>query len=88
MPEAIPDGSLQRAGENMLSMVKEIANSPYLAHPGDEKHGKVIYFDFIGMFMVVYTHRVGVILNSVTALIVVVVLWRAVRRRRSDEGMS
>lgn len=69
----------------MLSLIKELGNSPFLANPGEEKHGKVIYFDFIGAFMVVYTHRVGVVLNSVTAAIVLMVLWSS-RRKRGNTG--
>lgn len=86
LPDAIPDGSLQRAGENVLSMIKEIANSPFLADPGEERHGKVVYFDFIGFFMVVYTHRVGLILNSVTMATVLLTLWSSTGKRRGRNG--
>ncbi len=68
-------------------MIKEIANSPYLANPGEEKHGKVVYFDFIGLYMVVYTHRVGVILNVVTMATVLLTVWRTGRTNKTRGGV-
>ena len=40
----IPTGSIQRAGENVLALVRELANSPLLLNPGDDKQGKVTQF--------------------------------------------
>ena len=68
-------------------MVKEIANSPYLADPGEERHGKVVYFDFIGLVMIVYTHRVGVILNVVTMVTLLLTLWRTAKINRNKGGV-
>ncbi|CAI8010143.1 Endoplasmic reticulum metallopeptidase 1 [Geodia barretti] len=62
--DRIPDGSIQRAGENVMSMVKALALSPLLEDPGADRHGKVVFFDVFGLFSVVYPERLAVIFNS------------------------
>ena len=86
-PELIPDGSIQRAGENILALVKEIASSVYLEDPGDEKHGKVTYFDILGLTVVVYPERIGIILNWSTILLTIFGFWIGGKRKRG-EGWS
>ena len=41
---------------------------------------QVTYFDFLGMFVVVYPERLGVVLNVMTILVTVVTVWGAARR--------
>ncbi len=42
VPSAIPDGSIQRAGENVVAILREVATSEQLANPSEEDtHGKV-----------------------------------------------
>jgi len=65
-PSAITKGSVQRAGENVFAVVMEMANSPLLKDPGEYRHGAMVFFDFMGLFMVHYPARIGVIVNSVT----------------------
>jgi len=62
-PDMIPPGCVQRGGDNLLAIVRALADSPYLTHPGEYRHGKLVYFDVVGHFMVVYTERVGFIVN-------------------------
>ncbi|CAH1243705.1 Hypp7143 [Branchiostoma lanceolatum] len=67
-PDQIPPGSMQRAGENLLSIVQHLVDSPYLAYPGEYRHGKTVFFDVVGQFMVVYPHNVAIIINSLAVL--------------------
>ncbi|XP_078574118.1 endoplasmic reticulum metallopeptidase 1-like isoform X1 [Branchiostoma floridae x Branchiostoma japonicum] len=71
-PDQIPPGSMQRAGENLLSIVQHLVDSPYLAYPGEYRHGKTVFFDVIGLFMVVYPHHVAIIINSLAVLFTLV----------------
>ena len=48
----IPDGSIQRAGDNVLAVTKALSKSPYLFHKDDFKEGKTVFFDFLGFYMV------------------------------------
>jgi len=58
------------SGENVLAIVGGIANSPYLADPAEYRHGRVIFLDFLGHFMIVYPIRLGTVINTVTILVV------------------
>ena len=77
------------AGENLLALVKTLANSPYLADPGEYRHGSVVFFDVVGLFMVLYPARLGVIINTVTvATVIITALRRAMGRTRSSGNQS
>jgi MFS family permease len=84
--DRIPDGSIQRAGENILALVNQIANSDTLVNPEDDRHGKVTYFDVLGLSSVVYPERIGLILNFITLILTVVGLilegWKKTMRER------
>jgi len=62
-PEMIPPGCIQHCGDNLLAIARAVADSPYLTDPGEYRHGKLIFFDFLGHFMISYTERIGLILN-------------------------
>ena len=70
-PEAVTPGSMQRAGDNIYALVKGILNSPYLVNAGEYRHGTVVFFDFLGMFMIHYPERIGAIINMLTVLVVI-----------------
>lgn len=70
-PEAVTPGSMQRAGDNIFALVKGILNSPYLVNAGEYRHGTVVFFDFLGMFMIHYPERIGAIINMLTVLVVI-----------------
>ncbi|XP_014672177.1 PREDICTED: endoplasmic reticulum metallopeptidase 1-like [Priapulus caudatus] len=69
-PDFIPPGCVQRAGENLLATVRNLASSPYLAHPGEYRHGNMIFFDVLGVYMVLYPQRVGMVINMLFLLAV------------------
>ena len=73
-PRAVTAGSIQRAGDNILALVKGIVNSPFLANPGEYRHGVMIFYDFLGVVMVHYPERIGFVINMVTAFMVVLCL--------------
>ena len=73
-PQAVTPGSIQRAGDNILALVKGIVNSPFLAHPGEYRHGVMVFFDFLGVIMIHYPERIGLVINTVTAFAAVLCL--------------
>ena len=83
----IPDGSIQRAGENVLSLVKELASSPFLDDPGSDKHGKVIFFDVLGLFSVVYPERIAIIVNCLVVLFSMASLYFGIAHKKHQSGM-
>ena len=75
-PEAVTPGSVQSAGENILFLVKAMAKSSLLVDPGAYQHGTMVYFDFLGLFLVHYPERMGVFLNAVAAALALVCIIR------------
>ncbi|RZC42917.1 endoplasmic reticulum metallopeptidase 1-like [Asbolus verrucosus] len=66
--EHIPLGSFQHVGDNTLSLVRDLANAPEVANPKEDP-GKVIFFDFLGLFMITYSQAVAQALNYVAVLL-------------------
>ena len=46
--DRIPSGSIQRAGDNVLAVVKYLGNSDVLAHTEDSNRGSIVFFDLLG----------------------------------------
>lgn len=69
LPEAITPGSVQRAGENLLEMVIRLSRSPLVADPSSDQHGAMVFYDFLGLYMILYPQRIGWILNSLVAAV-------------------
>ncbi|XP_065719447.2 endoplasmic reticulum metallopeptidase 1-like [Drosophila suzukii] len=76
----IPRGSIQSTGENLLSLVRSLANATELANPAAYATGHVIFFDVLGLYFISYTESNGVILNyavaAITLILVIVSIWR------------
>ncbi|XP_066015724.1 endoplasmic reticulum metallopeptidase 1-like isoform X2 [Pocillopora verrucosa] len=75
-PAAVTPGSIQRAGDNILALVKSIVNSPFLADPGEYRHGSMVFFDFLGIFVIHYPERIGLVINLTLAFVVVLCLMK------------
>ena len=59
-----------------MALLKEVINSPLLSHPEeDDVSGKVVFFDVMGLMMVVYSEKLGVAVNLVTAAIVLLTVY-------------
>lgn len=69
IPEAITPGSAQRAGENLLGMLIQLSQSPLVADPSGDQHGAMVFYDFLGLYLVLYPQRIGWILNSLVATV-------------------
>ena len=69
VPSAIPDGSIQHAGDNILALLKGVANSPLLANHDDTDDDQIVFFDILGLMTVVYTERLAYVLNLVVAFL-------------------
>ena len=58
-----------------MALLKEVINSPLLSHPEeDDVRGKVIFFDVMGLMMIVYSERLGAVVNLVTAAVVLLTI--------------
>ncbi|BFZ17005.1 hypothetical protein BsWGS_20044 [Bradybaena similaris] len=80
LPQFIPAGCMQRGGENMMATIILLASSSKLTNPGEDKLGSMVFFDFLGFFMVAYPTRMATILNWTTALYVYMAFVKSVLR--------
>ena len=59
-----------------MALLKEVINSPLLSHPEEEDvSGKIIFFDVMGLMMVVYSESLGVVMNLLTAAVVLFTVY-------------
>lgn len=68
--EFVENGSLQHTGDNLLAIVKAIANSNELSQPKESlSMGKQVYFDVFGLFMLNYSKELGTAINCVIGIL-------------------
>ena len=61
--DRITEGSIQRAGDNVLEVVRHLAQSDILGHTDAHASGSVVFFDVLGLFMVYYPEWMGIVIN-------------------------
>ncbi|KAM9675284.1 endoplasmic reticulum metallopeptidase 1 isoform 1-T1 [Dama dama] len=64
--------SIQRAGDNILAVLKYLATSDMLASSSEYQHGNMVFFDVLGLFVIAYPSRVGSIINYMVVIMAVV----------------
>uniref|UniRef100_A0A8C3KY87 Endoplasmic reticulum metallopeptidase 1 n=1 Tax=Chrysolophus pictus TaxID=9089 RepID=A0A8C3KY87_CHRPC len=65
-------------GDNILAMLKYLATSDMLAKSFEYRHGNVVFFDVLGLFVLAYPARVGTIMNYIIAAIAFLYLGKKV----------
>ncbi|XP_068408105.1 endoplasmic reticulum metallopeptidase 1 isoform X3 [Eschrichtius robustus] len=68
--------SIQRAGDNILAVVKYLATSDMLASSSKYQHGNMVFFDVLGLFVIAYPSRVGLIINYMVVMAVALYLGK------------
>lgn len=80
-PKYIAKGCIQRAGDNILAVVKALIKSPYLEHPGAYEGNKGwVFYDVIGLFTVFYSASLGSVLNYAAAVAVFALVAYRIKR--------
>ncbi|KRG04650.1 uncharacterized protein Dmoj_GI26919 [Drosophila mojavensis] len=78
--DVIPRESLQNTGDNVLSIVRGLADAVELENMEAHKTGSGIYFDFLGITFIYYSEATGTALNFGVAgaalLFVFISMWR------------
>ncbi|KMY95074.1 endoplasmic reticulum metallopeptidase 1 isoform X1 [Drosophila simulans] len=86
--EIFPRGSFQHTGDNLLALVRQIANSPEIENSAKYAKGHTIYFDVMGWFLVFYTETEGVILNVIVSLISIGICGYAIKLISVNSGIK
>uniref|UniRef100_A0A8C8LWM2 Endoplasmic reticulum metallopeptidase 1 n=1 Tax=Oncorhynchus tshawytscha TaxID=74940 RepID=A0A8C8LWM2_ONCTS len=75
-PDRILTDSIQRAGDNILAVLKHLVMSEELADSSEYRHGNTVFFDLLGMVVVAYPAHVGTIINYITAIATFLYLFK------------
>lgn len=67
--EQIPLGSLQRTGDNILALALGMAQGHQLSNIEHYKGGNLVFFDFLGAFVVRWSMEVADLINILTVII-------------------
>ncbi|KAE9415280.1 hypothetical protein Angca_008441 [Angiostrongylus cantonensis] len=88
----IEAGAIQRAGENILAVVRAILASPYLVQAASfDEQNRWVFYDVVGLFTIFYTVSVGQVLNyGACGLVLLLVSYRILRGAYSlnDLGLA
>ncbi|KAI8968494.1 hypothetical protein BDF20DRAFT_908139 [Mycotypha africana] len=83
----LQSGAIQHLGENVLAIVEHLARNGQLE--GIEPSSEVVYFDFHGLFFVVYSWKTAYIIQMTTvALSVVYFVWVVIKTHHSSPYRS
>lgn len=85
-PEIIPRGTFQNTGDNVLALVREIANAPELENPEKYSEGHTIFFDVMGSFLVFYSETEGIILNVIVSLAAIIMCGYSFKMMANNAG--
>ncbi|KAM3937665.1 endoplasmic reticulum metallopeptidase 1 [Leptodactylus fuscus] len=67
--DRIHTDTIQRAGDNILGVLRYLASSPLLADSSEYRHGNLVFFDVSGLFVMSYPARIGTIINYIIAAV-------------------
>ncbi|KAE8739131.1 hypothetical protein FOCC_FOCC015360 [Frankliniella occidentalis] len=62
----VPLGSLQRTGDNMVALVSGLLSAEELSNTSKHKEGRIVFFDFLGAFIMFWSLHAGDFLNVIT----------------------
>uniref|UniRef100_A0A0A1WQ19 FXNA-like protease n=1 Tax=Zeugodacus cucurbitae TaxID=28588 RepID=A0A0A1WQ19_ZEUCU len=86
VPEIVPRGTFQNTGDNVLALVREIANAPELEDPSRDAEGHTIFFDVLGRYLVFYTETEGIILNVFVSIVAIVTCSLSFKQMANNTG--
>lgn len=61
-------GSLQVNGENILDLVRALAESPLVDSPGEAAHSEFVFFDILSLFTIIYRKHLSTWFNLAALL--------------------
>ncbi|KAK7861774.1 hypothetical protein R5R35_010791 [Gryllus longicercus] len=77
--DQIPLGTLQRTGSNILALVLGLTNGKELSNVSLYKSGNIVFFDFLGVFMIKWSENANVVFNVSAAILSVFSMLRSMQ---------
>ncbi|XP_065085133.1 endoplasmic reticulum metallopeptidase 1-like [Ochlerotatus camptorhynchus] len=81
---------LQRTGDNILSLTREMINSDELANSGKKETatGNSVFFDYLGLFFVSYSAGTGQVVNMLVSILAVLFPLYGLKRAIPNGGTA
>ncbi|XP_065086204.1 endoplasmic reticulum metallopeptidase 1-like [Ochlerotatus camptorhynchus] len=86
--DTIPLETLQHTGDNVLALVRGLANAPELDDIDNYEGNKAVFFDFLNWFLVFYPAWAGIVINSVMAALGLGLIFGSFAIMAQDAGVS
>lgn len=82
--DRIPDGTLQHTGDNLVALVKALSKAYELDLPHAWRGDVVVFFDFMGLFLVYYSQNIakGVNITVMSFCVIFQFIWYYVQLKR------
>ncbi|KAH8270871.1 hypothetical protein KR018_008083, partial [Drosophila ironensis] len=84
--DVIPRASIQNTGDNLLGLVRGLANATELSDTTETGHA--IFFDVLGLFFVTYNASNGTTFNYAVAAVAIVLVYLSLLRIAGVSGVS
>ncbi|GFY53967.1 endoplasmic reticulum metallopeptidase 1 [Trichonephila inaurata madagascariensis] len=78
--EAITEGAIQQAGLNLLNLIHNALVSPDMKKVDEQTKMNLVFFDFMGLFMVVYRVSVATAINALVVVLSLVDMFLKSKR--------
>ncbi|KAH8389309.1 hypothetical protein KR200_011888, partial [Drosophila serrata] len=84
--DIIPRDSIQNTGDNVLGLVRALANAPELSETVSPE--KAVFFDVLGLFLVNYSAETGTTLNYAVAAVAIALVYISLLRIASTAEVT
>lgn len=84
--EQIPMGSLQRTGDNILALALGMAQGHQLSNIENYSAGNLVFFDFLGAFVVRWPMMVGDLVNILTVIFSIFTIYENFKEASDTSG--
>lgn len=82
--EQIPLGSLQRTGDNILALARGMAQGHQLSNVEQYRAGNLVFFDFLGAFVIRWSMAVADIINILSVIFSLYTIHRNVEEAKAE----
>jgi len=82
----VPLGSLQRTGDNILALAKGMAQGHQLSNVEDYRAGNLVFFDFLGAFVIRWPMAMADVINVVSVLVSLYCVFQNAKAAGKYEG--
>lgn len=84
--EQVPIGSLQRTGDNILALARGMAQGHQLSHVDDYRAGNLVFFDFLGAFVIRWPMLVADVINISSVIFSIYTVYMNAEEAKINES--